>query len=335
MIHSSAPKLQQESWQKTLANAVKDPAELIKLLDLPASLLPKAIAASKNFPLRVTRCYINRIIPGDTEDPLLLQVLPLHQENNPQPGFVTDPVEDLSSTIVPGLIHKYFGRVLLTVTGACAIHCRYCFRRHFPYHENNPTANNWLQAISYITDNSSISEVILSGGDPLVLNDHRLATLCRQLAQISHLKRIRIHSRIPVIAPQRVTKGLLDWIGNSRIKIILVIHSNHKNEIDPEVGEALMKLNSAGVTVLNQSVLLRKINDNPNDLCDLNTRLFEYSVLPYYLHLLDRVAGAAHFEVSRDKAIKIIKVMRARLPGYLVPRLAWEEPGKANKTIIR
>ena len=335
MIHSSAPKLQQESWQKTLANAIKDPAELIELLNLPRSLLPKAIAASESFPLKVTRCYVSRIVPGDIEDPLLLQVLPLHQEICPQPGFVTDPVEDLSSTIVPGLLHKYFGRVLLTITGACAIHCRYCFRRHFPYHENNPTANNWPQAISYITDNQSISEVILSGGDPLVLSDHRLASVCRQLSQIPHLKRIRIHSRIPVIAPQRVTAEFLNWISNSRIKIILVIHSNHKNEIDPEVGEALMNLTSAGVTVLNQSVLLRKINDNPDDLCDLNTHLFEYGVLPYYLHLLDRVKGAAHFEVSQDKAIKLISIMQARLPGYLVPRLAWEEPGEPNKTIIR
>jgi len=335
MIRLSAPQQHQEKWQKALANAVKDPAELLDLLDLPPSFLPEAIAASQNFPLKATRCYINRIAPGDIDDPLLLQILPLHQEMNPQPGYVTDPVADRPSTIVPGLLHKYFGRVLLTVTGACAIHCRYCFRRHFPYSENNPTADNYSQAISYISTNPSISEVILSGGDPLMLNDHRLAALCRQLSQISHLKRIRIHTRLPIIAPQRVTNALLDWVSRSRLTIIMVIHSNHKNEIDSEVGAALHNLRSSGVTVLNQSVLLRKINDNSDALCELSIRLFDYGVLPYYLHILDKVKGAAHFEVSHDKAIKLINVMRAKLPGYLVPRLAWEESGKPNKTIIK
>jgi len=335
MNYLLAPLRQQEKWQKTLAKAVKDPAELLELLELPTSLLPEAIAASKQFPLKVTRCYINRIAPGDSEDPLLLQVLPLHQELDLQPGFVTDPVADLASTVVPGLLHKYFGRVLLTVTGACAIHCRYCFRRHFPYDENNPAADNWSQAISYISDDPSITEVILSGGDPLMLNDQRLAALCMQLSQISHLKRIRIHTRLPIIAPQRVTNTLLDWISGSTLKIIIVIHSNHKNEIDSEVGAALVSLRATGVTVLNQSVLLRKINDNSDTLCELSTRLFDYGVLPYYLHILDKVKGASHFEVPHDSAIKIINAMRTKLPGYLVPRLAWEEPGKPNKIIIQ
>ncbi len=314
---------------------VKDPAELIRLLDLPADLLPKAVAASRYFPLKATRDYISRIVPGDINDPLLLQILPLHQEMCPQPGFIADPVADLSATVLPGLLHKYFGRVLLTVTGACAIHCRYCFRRHFPYSDNNPGTDNWLQAISYIAENSDISEVILSGGDPLMLSDHKLATLCEQLAQISHLKRIRIHTRMPVIAPQRVTPKLLEWIGNSRLNIIMVLHCNHKNEIDLHVGEALKALHSSRMTLLNQSVLLRKVNDNADDLCELSTRLFEYGVLPYYLHLLDKVDGAAHFEVPHEEAINLITAMRAKLPGYLVPRLAWEESGKHNKTIIR
>jgi EF-P beta-lysylation protein EpmB len=269
---------------------------------------------------------------GDSRDPLLLQVLPVQQEAQETTGFLRDPLEELDSMPVPGLLHKYQGRALLTVTGACAVHCRYCFRRHFPYAEANPVTGHWPQSIEYIRQHPDITEVILSGGDPLTLSDDRLQSLADQLATIDHLRTLRIHSRLPVVLPERVDENLLSWLAAQRLKVVMVIHCNHPNEIDTGVIGAMDRLRRAGVVLLNQSVLLRNINDEAATLISLSERLFAAGVLPYYLHQLDRVQGAAHFEVSARTARKLMNEVSASLPGYLVPRLVQEIPGMPGKT---
>ncbi len=269
---------------------------------------------------------------GDIDDPLLRQVLPLAEEEAEVPGFIGDPVGDLAAAAVPGVLHKYRGRVLLVTTGACAVHCRYCFRRHFPYADSNPSVQQWQGALEYIHGHSDITEVILSGGDPLAFSDSRLADLVEQVAAIPHVKRLRIHTRLPIVLPSRVDKNLLAWLQRTRLQKVVVVHANHANEIDEEVRAAMRKLRDAGTMLLNQSVLLKGVNDSAEELADLSERLFEAGILPYYLHLLDRVQGAAHFEVDRARALWLMQVLRARLPGYLVPRLVREQPGADSKT---
>jgi EF-P beta-lysylation protein EpmB len=334
MIPTSAQLLQSEPWKKALANAVKDPAQLLKLLDLPPSLLPAARRAHRLFPLRATHSFIQRMEKQNPDDPLLLQVLPLHAEDQPSPGYCTDPVGDLAAGKVPGLLHKYHGRVLLVATGCCAIHCRYCFRRHFPYSEANATADNWRSALEYIESDPSIGEVILSGGDPLSLHDQKLAGLTRQMSNIGHVKTLRLHTRMPVVLPERVTPSLVRWLETLPFNAVVVIHANHPSEINAQVAEALAQLKSAGVTLLNQAVLLQKINDQPEILVQLSEKLFESAVLPYYLHTLDRVAGAAHFEVALEQAQAIHGKLKEKLPGYLVPKLVTERAGAPNKIVI-
>lgn len=304
------------------------------MLDLDPALLPAARAAARAFSLRVPRGYVARMRRRDPADPLLRQVLPLATELSVVPGFDRDPVGDLAAMTVPGLLHKYRGRVLLTTTGACAIHCRYCFRRHFPYDDANPARDHWQRALAAIAGDESIAEVILSGGDPLTLADEKLADLCHRIATIPHVQRIRFHTRLPIVLPARITPTLLDAIRPARCASIVVVHANHANEIDAEVRAALAALRDAGHTLLNQSVLLRGVNDDTDALCTLSTRLFEAGVLPYYLHLLDRVQGAAAFEVDIDIALRLHAAMRARLPGYLVPRLVREEAGEPGKTLV-
>ncbi len=318
-------------WKNALANAVRDPAELMALLELPASLLPAAREAAAQFPLRVPRGYLSRIRKGDLNDPLLRQVLPLAAELDVTEGFSTDPVGDSQASVAPGVLHKYQGRVLLTATGACAIHCRYCFRRHFPYSEENPAQNNWQSILDYLKTHPEVDELILSGGDPLLLDTARLRELGTRLHQIPQLKRLRIHTRLPVVLPERIDGELLAWIESLPWQTVMVIHCNHANEIDAEVASALQQLHKTGITLLNQSVLLRGVNDNATTLQQLHETLFQQHVLPYYLHLLDRVAGAAHFEVSEQTAIEIVANIRAHSPGYLIPQLVREIHGQPCK----
>lgn len=331
---SHRPLIPSRPWQQELARAVRDPAELLALLDLDPALLPAAEVAARAFPLRVPRGYVARMRRGDAADPLLRQVLPLAAEQDIVPGFGRDPVGDLAAMTVPGLLHKYRGRVLLTTTGACAIHCRYCFRRHFPYDDANPAANRWQQALDYVARDASIEEVILSGGDPLTLADEKLADLCRRLGAFEHVRRVRFHTRLPIVLPERVTASLLAAIRPVRGTSVVVVHANHANEIDDAVRAALDALRQAGHTLLNQSVLLRGVNDDVDALCDLSAKLFGAGVLPYYLHLLDRVQGAAHFDVDVETASRLHAALRARLPGYLVPRLVREEAGLPGKTPV-
>lgn len=335
MIPGTQVLRQPPSWQRELAQAISDPAELIQLLKLDPALIEPARAAARQFPLRVPRGFAARMRPGDPADPLLRQVLPLGVENAAAPGFIRDPVGDLAAKVGPGLLQKYQGRVLLTATGACAVHCRYCFRRHFPYAEENPTVEGWGAALAHIAADASVTEVIVSGGDPLTLADARLADLFASLAAVSHVQRLRMHTRLPVVLPTRVTPGLCQLLVGTRLQCVMVLHANHANEIDDTVVAAIQQLRAAGVTLLNQSVLLAGVNDDAGVLCALSERLFALGVLPYYLHLLDRVEGAAHFDVEERVAKQLWLEVAARLPGYLVPRLVREEPGAAAKTIIR
>lgn len=335
MITRIAPVWQGENWQKALADAIRDPEELLRQLELSPDLLPAARKAAALFPLRVPISYLNRIEKANPDDPLLLQILPLHAElAEPLPGFSTDPVGDLDANPVPGLIHKYQGRVLLITTGACAIHCRYCFRRHFPYGDSSSTPTHLQQMIDYIRADTSIEEVILSGGDPLSLSTPRLQALGYQLSSISHLKRLRIHTRQPIVLPERVDDELLTWLASLPLQTIMVVHCNHAREIDLMTNQALHKLAGTGLTLLNQSVLLRGINDTVADLKSLSEQLFKARVLPYYLHQLDRVSGAQHFEVPDQEARLIIMTLSHHLPGYLVPKLVRESAGGAAKLLL-
>lgn len=334
MIPASLQSGQPPRWQLALREAVRDPAELLALLDLPMDLLPAARAAAERFPLRVPRGFVARMRPGDPADPLLRQILPLGVELDAVPGYLSDPVGELDSRRVPGLLQKYPGRVLLVTTGACAVHCRYCFRRHFPYGGENPRRDGWQTALNEIRRDPGIREVILSGGDPLSLADGPLAGLAAELEAIPHVRRLRIHTRQPVVLPERVDERLLAWLSRGRLRKLVVLHANHANEIDAGVRAALRALAGAGCSLLNQAVLLRGVNDSMAALAALGEALFEAGVLPYYLHLLDPVAGAAHFDVPETEARRLIAALRDSQPGYLVPRLARELPGAASKTVL-
>lgn len=331
MLQGNPSAWQRPPWQRALAEVITDPAELLALLDLPRDVLPLSREAGRAFALRVPRGYAARMRKGDPADPLLRQVLPLAAEMDEVPGFAADPVGDLDAMAVPGLLHKYHGRVLLVTTGACAVHCRYCFRRHFPYGDANPAPDAWRRALAYIAADAAITEVILSGGDPLVLPDARLANLAAQLADIPHLRRLRLHTRLPIVLPERVDAALLHWLGGTRLRAVMVVHANHAQEIDAATRKALAALQGVGVTLLNQAVLLKGVNDDAAVLAALSETLFEAGVLPYYLHLLDRVRGAAHFEVDAVRAQAIVTALQSRLPGYLVPRLVKEIAGAPAK----
>jgi EF-P beta-lysylation protein EpmB len=316
-----------------MANVVRSSEELLQMLDIEPGEL-KIHPLENSFPLRVPAGFVKRMSRGNANDPLLLQVLPVGEEMETAAGYLRDPLHEAGFMPVPGLLHKYHGRALLTVTGACAIHCRYCFRRHFPYSDANPATAHWKQAVGYLADHTDIHELILSGGDPLSLTDERLYHLTDQLVNLSHLHTLRIHTRLPVVLPERIDDGLLAWIAKQAMKIVFVIHSNHPNEIDRQVADALHLLSKSGVTLLNQSVLLRGINDDADTLGLLSEKLFAAGVLPYYLHQLDRVQGAAHFEVDDARACDLLKSLRNRLPGYLVPRLVREISSEHGKTPI-
>ncbi|MFI2811895.1 MULTISPECIES: EF-P beta-lysylation protein EpmB [Microbulbifer] len=334
VAREEAPAASGRRWQEEMTDLVTDPAELVKLLGLDPEQLPAALRAADGFALRVPRPYLRRMRPGDPRDPLLLQVLPGAPELEPAAGFTSDPLAEAQANPVPGVVHKYRGRLLLIAAGQCAINCRYCFRREFPYSDNHLTRSQWQGALDYIRAQDELREVILSGGDPLVLNDRQLARLVEELAAVPHLDKLRLHTRLPVVAPSRVTDELVTWLTGSRLRPVLVLHCNHAREIDDEVRAALRKLRAAGVTLLNQAVLLRGVNDSVAALSALGEALFASGVLPYYLHQLDRVRGAAHFEVDDGTARDLVRGLRESLPGYLVPRLVREIPGERSKTPI-
>lgn len=330
MITRARAKAHTPAWQRAWAGALRDPHQLLLRLGLDPALAAGAATAHGLFRLRVPESYLARMRHGDPRDPLLLQVLPQAAEAVEQPGFVPDPVDDAAAMAAPGLLHKYHGRVLLIMTGACAIHCRYCFRREFPY-DGFGALQDPGPALDYIRRHPDVTEVVLSGGDPLALADHRLAELLERLERIPHLRRLRIHTRLPVVLPERVDDGLLSWLGQGRLQQVLVLHANHPREFDPPADAALTRLRASGVTLLNQSVLLAGVNDDLETLCTLQERAFAAGVLPYYLHLLDRVRGAAHFEVPESEARRLHAGLASRLPGYLVPRLVRELPGASGK----
>lgn len=320
------------SWAQQLKNALRDPHQLLDYLGLDASLLPGAQSGHALFPIRVPLAYAQRIQPGNPHDPLLKQVLPVTQESDAIAGFVHDPLDEAAHRPRPGLIHKYKSRVLLITSGGCAINCRYCFRRHFPYSDNTPSRAQWLETLDYIRARPEINEVILSGGDPLASSDARLSWLIEQLEAIPQLIRLRIHTRLPIVIPDRVDAALLDWLQQTRLQKVMVVHVNHANELDDNVNQAMTKLQHAGVTLLNQSVLMRGINDDVTSLATLSERLFANGILPYYLHVLDPVQGAAHFDVADQHAVTLIDALRVQLAGFLVPRLVREIPGELSKT---
>jgi len=319
------------AWRKELADVVTDVEELLQLLDLGERSPITTPSALRRFPLRVPRAFVNRMRPGDPADPLLRQVLPVAQEDEPMHAFTADPVGELASPPVDSVLQKYQGRALVMVTGACAIHCRYCFRRHFPYAELGSASPQWDGAVDRIASDPAISEVILSGGDPLAVTDSLLEVLGRKLAALPQLKRLRVHTRMPIVLPRRVDGALTSWIGSLGLPVVVVVHANHANEIDDEVRRALAALAATGVTLLNQAVLLAGVNDSVDALTDLSEALFDTGVLPYYLHMLDPVSGAAHFEVSGEEAKRLHHELTSRRPGYLVPKLVREVPGAPAK----
>lgn len=322
------------AWQHELRQAFSRPAELLAYLGLDPATPQLAAGLMRDFPLRVPRAYAERMRKGDVHDPLLRQVWPGADEAQQVPGFVRDAVGDLDRARGGGLIHKYQGRVLLIATGACAVHCRYCFRRHFPYSEQLAVRAHWQTALDEIAADTSISEVILSGGDPLSLADDKLAELVQALDGIAHVRRLRLHTRQPIVLPSRIDERLLGWLDATRLATVFVLHANHAHELDDKVAQALRPLRERGISLLNQSVLLRGVNDDADTLATLSERLLECGVLPYYLHLLDRVQGAAHFEVSEPEAQALMRALSARLPGYLVPRLVRELAGEPAKTPV-
>lgn len=320
-------------WQRALASAVRDPFELIQLLDLPDQVVDISLEAARQFRLLVPHSYVRRMKKGDWHDPLLRQVLPLAAEMQKETGFLIDPVGDAEAMVSDGVLHKYQGRVLLVTTGACAIHCRYCFRRHFPYSDANPARDQWQEALDYIASHAEITEVLLSGGDPLTLSNERLSALCERIAAIEHVQRIRFHTRLPIVLPERIDAQLLTWLAKLNKQVIMVIHANHAHEFaDEEVQASLKALREVDVLLLNQSVLLRGVNDNLQALAALSEALVAANVIPYYLHLLDRVQGAAHFEVSETEAKALVAQLRLTVPGYMVPQLVREVAGEGAKT---
>lgn len=331
---TSAQPPRATDWRGELRRAVRDPAQLLAVLELPLELLPAAERASGAFPLFAPWPFIGRMHQGDPVDPLLLQVLPVGEEAVQKDGFVHDAVGDGPANIAPGAIQKYSSRALLIAAGACAIHCRYCFRRHFPYDEAPHGIEEWKPTIDRLGSDPQLDEAILSGGDPLMLVDSQLAELVRLLAAKPNLRRLRVHTRLPIVIPQRVTDDLLAALTQTRLTPYVVVHLNHPQEIDSAVETALARLSAAGIVLLNQAVLLRGVNDNANALVELSQKLVDLRVLPYYLHQLDRVQGAAHFEVPIPEGLELIAQMRSRLPGYAVPRYVQEIAGDDAKRVL-
>ena len=324
---------EQKSWQKDLQKVITEPEELLTLVNIDPRAYLQHFKARQLFPVRVPLPFIKRMIKGDINDPLLKQVMPLSSEFVVTDGFVTDPLKE-HDTVATGLLHKYKNRVLMIVKSGCAINCRYCFRRHFPYQDNSPSKQHWQPTLDYIEEHKEISEVIFSGGDPLMASDQHLAWLIAEIEKIAHVKWLRIHTRLPVVIPNRITSKLVSLLKNSRLKATMVLHINHGNEIDNDFVQALEPLRDARISLFNQSVLLKDINDKAETLIELSEKLFHAGIQPYYLHLFDPVQGAAHFDVKEEVAVGIMNEMLATLPGFLMPKLVREIAGQANKTPI-
>lgn len=321
-------------WQQHLAQAITSLPELIDHLGLPASLAQQGTEAHRSFKLLVPKPYLSRIEQGNPNDPLLLQILPSAAEMQTVAGYSKDPLEEANHNPQKAIVHKYKRRLLVITTGTCAVNCRYCFRRHFPYGDNQLAQAEWQSVIDYLENHPEINEVILSGGDPLMMKDALLADKIRKLDALPQIKRLRIHSRLPVVIPARVCDGMLDWIHASRLDIVMVWHINHANEVDAELTYAAQRLTQAGVTLLNQAVLLKGINDSVEAQVNLSEAVFRAGLLPYYLFTLDPVEGAAHFDIPIEDAQRLMGKVAAELPGYLVPRLAKEIPGKSAKSVF-
>lgn len=323
------------SWQQLLSESVTSPEELLRRLELPEEpWLAAARQGHRLFSVRVPEPFLARMKKGNPADPLLRQVLPLAEETARAPGFVSDPLEESGAIATTGLIRKYRSRALLMVTGQCAINCRYCFRRHFPYDEQRLNPDDRQRVIDTLGASPEINEVIFSGGDPLAVNDRLLAQWATAIAGIPHIRRLRLHTRLPVVIPQRVCNELLKWLSTTPLQVVIVLHVNHPAEIDTATRRALGYLRAAGATLLNQSVILRGVNDRASVLEELSETLFEAGVLPYYLHAFDPVAGAHHYDVPDEEARNLVRELLSRLPGFLVPKLVREEPGKESKTPI-
>lgn len=320
---------QMEPWRRELAEAVCDLDELLNLVGVAREAVD-ALPSGAGFPLRVPRPYIARMRRGDPDDPLLRQVLPIGAETVTTPGYQADPLREAASVSGTGVLQKYRGRALIIAAGACPVNCRYCFRRHFPYAEHRLAPD--VPSLEAVRRDPSITEVILSGGEPLLLTDAHLGRLLDRIAAIDHVRRIRIHSRMPVVIPQRVTPRLVDVLTGIRPQVVIVTHFNHPNEIDDDCTRAMGAMER--FTRLNQSVLLRGVNDDGEILVELSERLFAVGVLPYYLHMPDAVAGTAHFDVPGERALALHRHLAERLPGYLVPRLVREVPGAPAKELV-
>lgn len=323
-----------QAWQQQLIDSKITLEQLAAFLGYSPEALGASTQAEKLFPLRATSAYLAKIKKNDLKDPLLLQILPQALETLPVSGYNADPLKEKEFNPVPGLLHKYRSRVLFVTTAACAIHCRYCFRRNFPYEENQPSQNAWALPLKYISEHTEIDEIILSGGDPLTLSDKLLANLIEKISAIPHVKRLRFHSRIPVILPERITPEFIRLFDNTRLQIIMVVHANHAHEIDTQTKDMAARLRQANIHLLNQTVLLKTVNDNAATLADLSHALFECGIQPYYLHLLDKVAGSAHFDIPLEKAKQIYTELQGLVSGYLVPKLVYEEPHAKSKKIV-
>lgn len=321
----------EQNWLKQLANAISDPYQLLEQLQIDATPWETGLKARHLFPMRVPQSFVDRMEKGNPHDPLLRQVLPLSDEFEVHDGYSQDPLEEQESA-VPGLLHKYQNRALMIVKGGCAVNCRYCFRRHFPYQENKGGKTQWQQTLNYIANQPAINEVILSGGDPLMAKDQELAWLIQHIESIEQITTLRIHTRLPVVIPERITHELVQLLEHTQLNVVLVTHINHANEVNQSLKQGIAKLKKAGVTVLNQGVLLKGVNDSVEAQVALSHALFNAGILPYYLHVLDKVQGAAHFYVSDQQAKAIMQGLIVQVSGYMVPRLTREEGGKKSKT---
>ena len=326
-------------WQQILQNSFKSLDRLLDFIDIsPADFSAQYQSvdsqAFNHFPIKVPRPFAERMVPGDLNDPLLRQVLPQAIELSASPGYSIDPLGERNSSPIEGLLHKYYGRVLLVTTSSCAIHCRYCFRQHFPYDDHRASKQHWLTVFDYIRKDTTIKEIILSGGDPLNCSDSHLSWLSQQLETIPHLTTLRIHTRFPIVIPERINSEFINWTSKSKLKIVMVLHCNHPNEIDLNVSTAISKLNAINILLLNQSVLLKGVNDNVDTLVELSEKLFQLNIQPYYLHLLDKVTGAAHFDTENHRAEQLYQQLLLSLPGYLVPKMVREIDGTPAKVPI-
>lgn len=334
IIQRSETRWQAVDWRQQLQQAFRSLPELCKYLELDREIAKTAAAANNRWQIRVPQPFAACMEKGNPSDPLLLQVLPKAEELQQQDNFVADPLQESGQSPARGLIHKYRGRALLIAAGECAVHCRYCFRREFDYAKHRNARSEWRQALDYIRDDNSLTEVILSGGDPLLLDDAYLSSLCGAISDVAHVRRLRIHTRLPIVIPQRITQPLLDNLAALPLQVIMVVHCNHANELSTDVQQALRRVRQAGITLLNQSVLLAGVNNNADSLVQLSLRLFECDVLPYYLHLLDPVQGAAHFDCDSKIASALVAEASRELPGYLVPKLVREQAGLGAKQSI-